>query len=88
MYPQLLRNVPVRDREAAMLDPDVLAATADAERLAAGRARLVVRASGTESVIRIMAEGESEALCQKLIASVLAVLRRKGHEEDGVCAGS
>ncbi|BCV22814.1 phosphoglucosamine mutase [Moorella sp. Hama-1] len=55
--PQLLVNVRVADKEAAMDHPDLLAAVAAAREQLAGRGRVLVRPSGTEPIIRLMVEG-------------------------------
>lgn len=55
--PQLLVNVEVTDKEAAMTSPVLLAAVAAAREQLAGRGRVLVRPSGTEPIIRLMVEG-------------------------------
>lgn len=60
--PQRLRNIRVRDKNAALADKAVSAAITRAESSLKG-GRLIVRASGTENVIRILAEGETEDGC-------------------------
>jgi phosphoglucosamine mutase len=72
--PQRLVNVPVADRDAAMADAELLAAT-DAENAAlAGRGRVLVRPSGTEQLVRVMVEAptdeECDAVCERLVALV------------------
>ncbi|MGZ8361674.1 MAG: phosphoglucosamine mutase, partial [Allosphingosinicella sp.] len=59
--PQLLKNVRF-DGGTPLRHPDVKAAIADGEARLAGRGRLVIRKSGTEPLIRVMAEGEDEGL--------------------------
>lgn len=75
MYPQLTKNVRARDRDAALSDPAVIRAAAQAEQALGGRGKLLVRKSGTEPVIRITVEAESRELCSELadgIASAIA----------------
>ena len=79
IYPQLLVNVRVADKPAAKNDPDVLAAIAKADAELDGNGRMLVRESGTEPVIRVMAEAESDELCAKYVNSVIDVLKAKGH---------
>jgi phosphoglucosamine mutase len=55
--PQVLLNVPVRERVAWDQDSEVSAAIAAVERELQGAGRVVVRASGTEPLIRVMVEG-------------------------------
>ena len=64
IYPQLLINVRVNDKDAVMNDEDVIAAAAEAERRLSGRGRLLLRESGTEPLIRVMAEAETEEMCR------------------------
>ncbi|MDO9409132.1 phosphoglucosamine mutase [Patulibacter sp.] len=69
--PQVLINVPVSDRDGVMADPVVLEAVGAADAGLAGRGRVLVRASGTEQLVRVMAEAPTEAeareVCQALV---------------------
>jgi phosphoglucosamine mutase len=69
--PQVLINVPVADRDGVMADPVVLEAVAAADGALAGRGRVLVRASGTEQLVRVLAEAPSEAeareVCEALV---------------------
>ncbi len=56
-YPQVLVNVPVRERRDLASVPDVRDAMADVEARLSGQGRLLVRYSGTEPLLRIMLEG-------------------------------
>ncbi|MGX6448746.1 phosphoglucosamine mutase, partial [Patulibacter sp. S7RM1-6] len=58
--PQVLVNVPVRDRDGAMEDPALREAVERADAELAGRGRVLVRASGTEQLVRVMAEAPTE----------------------------
>jgi phosphoglucosamine mutase len=64
-YPQLLVNVRVRERIDPKQQPTVVAAVAAAEGRLAGTGRVVLRASGTEPVIRVMVEGQDEAVVRR-----------------------
>jgi phosphoglucosamine mutase len=64
--PQLLRSVRYRGRSPLDAAP-VRAAVLEAEAALAGSGRLVIRASGTEPVVRVMAEGEDAALVERLV---------------------
>jgi phosphoglucosamine mutase len=80
-YPHVLLNVKVATRFDPLTEPSVLEATAAVERRFNGRGRIVLRASGTEPVIRVMVEGDDAALVKRgarEIASVVeaAALRR------------
>ncbi len=65
IYPQRLVNVKVADKAAAMADPAVQKALKEAEEALAGNGRVLLRPSGTEPCIRVMAEAQTEAECQK-----------------------
>lgn len=74
LYPQLLVNVRVSDKEAAMGSPEVKAAVAEAERFLEGNGRVLVRASGTEPLVRVLAEAPEDALCRQADDIVLKAL--------------
>jgi phosphoglucosamine mutase len=59
-------------------DAAVKAAIADAEARLAGQGRLLVRPSGTEKLIRVMAEGDDEALVKQVVADVSAAVKAAG----------
>jgi phosphoglucosamine mutase len=72
--PQLLRNV--RFAGGKPLDtPSVKAAIADAEARLNGTGRLVIRKSGTEPLIRVMAEGEDEQLVDAVVEDICRAVR-------------
>ncbi len=68
--PQILHNVRYKAGNSPLEHGDVKAAIAAASTALNGKGRVLVRKSGTEPLIRIMAEGESEAEIKKLIASI------------------
>ena len=73
--PQVQREISVREGEAEWLlsDPRMSSAIRDAERqLAAVGGRLVVRASGTEPLLRVMGEGPDETLVTSVVDAILA----------------
>ncbi len=73
-YPQKLVNVRVARRFDANADARVVAAVAEVERSLGERGRVVLRASGTEPVIRVMVEGEdAEAVSRHAAAIAQAV---------------
>ncbi len=79
IYPQVLKNVRVKDKPAARQDPAVQAAVdAVAEKLGQ-TGRILVRESGTEPVIRVMVEAPSLAACQEMVDSVVDVICQQGH---------
>lgn len=74
LYPQELVNVRVADKDAVMQADDIKRAVAEAEKLLEGNGRVLVRASGTEPLIRVLAEAPEEALCKQANAIVLKAL--------------
>ncbi|MCD8365575.1 MAG: phosphoglucosamine mutase [Clostridiales bacterium] len=81
IYPQVLKNVRVKNKAAAQNDPDVQAAVAQVGGLLGDTGRILVRESGTEPVIRVMVEAETEEICEHYVNQVLDVIREKGHVE-------
>lgn len=77
IYPQLLRNVRVEDKDAVLHDPDVLAAARAVEERLGGNGRILFRKSGTEPLVRVMIEAESEQLCRECADSVVDVINKK-----------
>jgi len=73
-YPQVLLNVQVATRFDPLTDPQVLQMVEDVERRFAGRGRIVLRASGTEPVIRVMVEGSDAALVKKGARDIAAIV--------------
>lgn len=79
LYPQITKNVRVKDKNEAMQDADVLAEAEAINRELGSDGRLLVRKSGTEPLVRIMAEAESNELCRELIERAESVLIRNQH---------
>jgi phosphoglucosamine mutase len=73
-YPQVLLNVQVAKRFDPMTDSHVVRAVEEVERRFAGRGRIVLRASGTEPVIRVMVEGSDAALVKKGAKEIAAAV--------------
>ena len=76
LYPQRLDNVHVTDRDGAMADPAVLEAAKKADEFLGGDGRVFVRASGTEPLVRVLAEAPEDALCRAANDIVLKELAR------------
>ena len=79
IYPQVLVNVRVHDKKTAREDEDVQKAVAAAEQALGTSGRILVRESGTEPVIRVMAEAATKEECRKQVDSIVDVIRAKGH---------
>ena len=79
ILPQLLKNVRVADKAAALGDEDVKAAASGVEEALGNDGRLLLRQSGTEPLIRVMVEAETPELCEKYVDQVIDVMKAKGH---------
>ncbi|MCR5727997.1 MAG: phosphoglucosamine mutase [Lachnospiraceae bacterium] len=80
-YPQVLKNVRVKSKPDAQNDPDVKAAVDKVAKELGDTGRILVRESGTEPVIRVMVEAESDEICEEYVDSVIDVIKAKGHLE-------
>ena len=78
-YPQVLKNVRVKSKPEAQNDPDVQAAVQKVAEELGGNGRILVRESGTEPVIRVMVEADTNEICEKYVDSVIEVIKAKGH---------
>jgi phosphoglucosamine mutase len=74
-FPQVLTNVRYRQGAAPLDQASVRAAITAGEERMGGRGRLVIRKSGTEPLIRVMAEGEDQALVEEVVASICAAVK-------------
>ena len=77
IYPQLLVNVRVRDKEEAMNDPEVVKAIEEVNAHLNGNGRLLVRPSGTEPLVRVRAEAETDEICAQEVGIIADIVRRK-----------
>ena len=73
-YPQVLLNVRVAKRFDPLTEPDVTRVVEEVEHRLQGRGRIVLRASGTEAVIRVMVEGSDAALVKKGAKDIAAAV--------------
>ena len=71
----------VTDKKQAQDDADVKAAVEAVANALGADGRILVRESGTEPVIRVMVEAETEKECEKYVDSVIDVIKEKGHCE-------
>lgn len=76
IYPQVLKNVRVRDKKEAREDAEVQAAVKAGEAKLNGDGRILLRESGTEPLIRVMAEAGTMELCNKVVDDIVAVLKK------------
>ncbi len=78
-YPQVLKNVRVKSKPDAQGDADVQAAVSKVAEELGDTGRILVRESGTEPVIRVMVEAETDEICEKYVDQVIKVIEEKGH---------
>ncbi len=78
-FPQALVNVRVTDKESVLADGEVLSAMKRVEEKLGDSGRILVRASGTEPVVRVMVEAAEEEICNLYAEEVVEVMRAKGY---------
>ena len=78
-YPQVLKNVRVKSKPETLADPGVQAAVKAASEALGDDGRVLVRESGTEPVIRVMAEAGSDEICRKHVDDIIEAIRAGGH---------
>ncbi|HEY3346197.1 MAG TPA: phosphoglucosamine mutase [Nitrospirota bacterium] len=76
-YPQVLVNVAVREKKDIEAIPSIAKLLADAQASLDGTGRLLVRYSGTEPKLRIMAEGEDKLVIQKMVDNIAEAVRKE-----------
>ena len=77
IYPQKLVNIKVVDKTTAMEDSEILAECEKVEKELEGNGRILLRASGTENLIRVMVEASSDELTDKYCEQVAKIVREK-----------
>ena len=75
-YPQLLENVRCGNGATPLEDDAVKSAIKDAEQKLGARGRVLIRASGTEPLIRVMAEGEDAALVRDVVSKIVSAVEQ------------
>ena len=79
IYPQVLKNVRVTDKRTAQDDEDVQAAVAEVTKKLGDSGRILVRESGTEPLVRVMVEAETQEACQEYVDFVVDTIVKKGY---------
>ena len=78
IYPQLMQNVAVRDKKEAQNDPEVQAVIQEVEASLGDEGRVLVRESGTEPVVRVMVEADSDEKCSENVRKIIDKMRERG----------
>lgn len=76
-FPQFLENIKVANKKGLDSDLELQQAIIDAEAAMAGKGRVLIRASGTEPLIRVMVEGESEKLIRPHLDLLVNLVQTK-----------
>ena len=79
MYPQVLKNVVVDDKDATLEDPAVKLAVEAATAELGDNGRVLLRKSGTEPVLRVMSEAGSNEECEKHVDAIIESMKVSGH---------
>ena len=78
MYPQKLKNVVVTDKDETLACPEVKAAVAKVEADLGDEGRVVLRKSGTEPLLRVMVEADTQELCEQKVDEIIAAMQTAG----------
>lgn len=78
IYPQLLQNVRVADKKTARENVRMLEAVEQVKKRLGNDGRVLVRESGTEPLIRVMAEAQTDEICRECVSSIVQVMQEEG----------
>lgn len=78
IYPQLLVNVKVTDKVKAMEDEEILKTAKQVEEELGESGRILLRSSGTENLVRVMVEAETDEACKEKVYKVVDVIKQRG----------
>ena len=79
IYPQLLVNETVKDKNIVLNDADINDKISAIEKQLGNNGRILVRPSGTEPLIRVMVEAENDELCHKYVYEVIDMIKERGY---------
>ncbi len=78
IFPQLLQNVRVKNKAQTRADEAVVAIIEQVEQELGDNGRVLVRESGTEPVIRVMVEADTDELCKVCVEKIVQVMKERG----------
>lgn len=81
IYPQLLINEKVTDKNIVLNDEDIKNKIDEVAEILGSNGRILVRPSGTEPLIRVMVEAESDEICDKYVNEVIDLIKAKGYAQ-------
>ena len=79
VYPQVLKNVEVDDKDETLADPTVQFAVERAKKELGDDGRVLLRKSGTEPVLRVMAEAGTKEACEKEVDDIITAMKQSNH---------
>lgn len=79
IYPQVLKNIRVKNKTEAQNDPMVKAAVEAVANKLGDSGRILVRESGTEPLVRVMVEAPEQKTCEEYVNEVIKVIENQGH---------
>ena len=81
IYPQLLVNQKVKDKNIVLNDEDIKTHIDSIRKQLGTDGQILVRPSGTEPLIRVMVEAETDELCNKYVYEVIDMIKQKGYDD-------
>lgn len=78
IYPQTLKNVKVKDKKNVLNDEKIKKLIDEESRLLSDNGRILVRESGTEPLVRVMAEAEKEGVATKVVDEIVEAIKKSG----------
>ena len=78
IFPQLLVNVKVKDKESVLNDAMINKEIKNVEKALNNNGRILVRPSGTEPLIRVMVEAETDEICQEMVYKIVDLIEAHG----------
>lgn len=83
LYPQLLKNLTVTDKNQAVENEEILALVEKEKEALGEEGRILLRKSGTENLVRIMVEAKKEEDCKKIAERITLAFKREGFLREG-----
>ena len=80
IYPQLLVNEKVNDKKAVLQDVEILTKIEEIRKELGNDGQILVRASGTEPLVRVMVEAKNNELCHSYVYEIIDLIKAKGYE--------
>ena len=77
-FPQYLKNVKVSDKSLVMNNEKILSLRDEISNKLGDEGRILLRESGTEPVIRVMVEAQSDEICEKYVDRMICAMKTEG----------